>query len=639
MKKKFLNIKIVATLTVCLIAISCSDFMDLEPKDQYSDSDVWSDAGLTQSVVNDIYAYLIHGSEEINTSALTDDAYFTHNFGAKAVNETAISGSDLQYYGRTDCPITWQQRYLAIYRANLVLANIDNVPESPMYNVKTIKGEAYFLRAFLYMDLLRGFGGVPLVDRVYNIEEATKIDMPRSNVADCLDFILKDLDQAIALLPETVKDADLGRATSGAAKAIKARMLLHVASPLYADRKINTLECNQYNGDRKALYEQALTVAKEIMNSGTYQLIDCNAGTTQEIATKFHSIATTNNKELIFTKQFSAKGISHVIISNRASICHGPNGYHNWAGVTPTQDLVMAFEMEDGSLWEANTTPLTIAGQSTTKSPYINREPRFYASIGYDGAEWGRERPADSKVFDPTPLGNLQMGYYEINGGEKLNITLPNGQALSFTGQSGVDTRKSPIEDWNGSFTGYVEKKLIDGSVPATGTIFQLCPFPYIRLAEIYLIAAEACIELNKLDEAITYLDALRGRIGRPDTKTTLAIRNKSINQTDLRDFLYQERRVELTYEESRYYDIRRWMIADKTNNKPLTGIMVIGRLKTGQTATLPYIRDENKWDYTYYVTDLAYIESRKWADKMYFVPIHVDEIARNPAMNQNPGY
>lgn len=154
----------------------------------------------------------------------------------------------------------------------------------------------------------------------------------------------------------------------------------------------------------------------------------------------------------------------------------------------------------------------------------------------------------------------------------------------------------------------------------------------------MYLIAAEACIELNRLDEAATYLDALRGRIGRPDTKNTLAIRGKSFIQNELREFLQQERRSELAYEESRYYDVRRWMIADKTANKPLTGIMVVGRLKPGQTANLPYVRDEAKWDYSYYVTDLSYRESRKWDNKMYFAPISRDEIKRNTAMVQNPG-
>ncbi|MDR2969220.1 MAG: RagB/SusD family nutrient uptake outer membrane protein [Tannerellaceae bacterium] len=625
------------TIIVGAIAMisSCSDFMSLTPTTQYNEPDVWSDAGLVQGLINDAYAYVMHGSEESNTSGMTDDAYFTHNYGMKAINETAVSESDLQWFNDASCPFRWSDRYLGIYRTNLVLANIDKVPVNPRYNLDIIKGEAHFLRAYLYAELVRGFGGVPLVDKAYtSVEEAAEIRIPRSNVAECLDFILKDIDAALGLLPETVTGANLGRATKGAAKALKARLSLHLASPLYADRTINTLDVNQYTGDRNALYEQALATAVEVINNGLYSLIDCNGISTAEIADKFHQIIISNNDETIFAKQFMTKPTGDRNISNRASICHGPNGYHNWAGVTPTQDLVMAFEMEDGSLTDA----LTELGQSSTTNPYINREPRFYATIGYDGAEWGRPRPTDSYTHDPTPLGNLQMGNYEVNDGAGLDLTLPNGTSLKFTGLYGVDTRKSPIEDWNGSFTGYLEKKLIDGTVATSESVFQTVPYPYIRLAEMYLIAAEACIELNRLDDAAEYLDALRLRIGRPDTRATLAVRGKSFNQSDLRDFLRQERRAELAYEESRYYDVRRWMIAPQTASKSLKGIMIVARLKPGKTANKPYVKNAELWDYTYYVTDLSYRESRKWDNKMYFAPIKRDEIRRNPSLVQNPG-
>lgn len=614
---------------------SCSDFMDLTPNDQYNEPDVWSDAGLVQALVNDTYAFVMHGVEEANTSGMTDDAYFTHNYGMKAVNETAVSESDVQWYDNGNCPFRWKDIYRGIYNANKILENIDNVPASQGYDLDIMKGEAYFLRAYLYTELVRGFGGVPLVNKIYTLDEAGNIEIPRSNVKECLEFILKDIDASLALLPETVSASNLGRATTGAAKGLKARILLHLASPLYADRTVNTLECNQYNGDRNALYEEALKTAKELINGNIYSLVDCNAGSINEIAKNYHQIIISNNPEMIFTKQFIDKGNKgDKNTRNRVSLVHGPNGYHNWAGVTPTQDLVMAFEMEDGSL----RTDLTKLGESSTENPYKGREPRFYASIGHDGAEWGRERPSDSYTFDPTPLGNLQMGYYEVNDGADLDIVLPNGDPLKFKGLYGVDTRKSPIEDWNGSVTGYLEKKLIDGAVPASESVSQTTPYPYIRLAEMYLIAAEACIELNMLEEAATYLDALRSRIGRPDTKTTLTVRGKAFNQTDLRDFLRHERRIELTYEESRYYDIRRWMIAPETNSKSLKGIMIIARLKSGRTANKPYIKNDELWNYTYYVTDLSYRELRKWDNKMYFAPIKRDEIKRNPAMVQNPG-
>ena len=301
----------------------------------------------------------------------------------------------------------------------------------------------------------------------------------------------------------------------------------------------------------------------------------------------------------------------------------------------------MAFEMEDGKIPSTLQKP----GESTHVNPYMGREPRFYATIGYDGAEWGRPRASDGAVFDATPLGNLQFGYYELSSGSFVDaiyaVDDDNNpiKKETFIGMVGVDTRMSNIENWNGTYTGYLEKKLIDGSVSASEHNFQTCPMPYIRLAEMYLIAAEACVELNKLDEAVTYLDALRGRIGRPDTKATLAVRGQSFNQKDMREFLRHERRVELAYEESRYYDVRRWMIAPEAGNKKLTGITIVGRLKPGKTAELPYVHDESVYDYTWTVLNLNYIEKRKWDNKMYFAPIKLAETLRNPAIIQNPNY
>ncbi|MDR2118333.1 MAG: RagB/SusD family nutrient uptake outer membrane protein [Tannerellaceae bacterium] len=625
MKTKFKQLLITALSVLMIGFSSCSDFMDLTPTDQYTEEAVFQNAGLTQSVVNSIYDFVVDGAREHATTGLTDDAYFTHNYGQIAVNEANVSESDLQWYNDDNCPFKWSRVYKGIYYANLVLKNIDNVPPDNDYNLDVMKGESYFLRAYLYSQLLRAFGGIPLVEDTYGLEDLTGVSVPRSDVGACLDFISKDIENAISLLPETAK---LGRATKGAAIALKARINLHIASPLYADRVINTLPVNQFNGDRNALYQKALDAAKEVIGSGVYALVDCRGGSISDIANRYQKIATSNNDEMIFTKQFASTKIV-----NNLPLQHGPNGYHNWSGTTPTQDFVMHFEMEDGSLNDA----LTKVGQSQIGNPYNGREPRFYANVGFDGCEWGRKRPSDSYPLDPTPLGNLQCGVYELSDGSDVKVTLPDGSEISFKGMYGIDTRQGPIEDWNGSWTSYYERKLIDPTVD--GQNFpQVVPWPHIRLAEVYLIAAEAAIELNKLDEAATYLDAIRARIDRPDTKTTLAKRGQSFNQEDMREFLRQERRSELSFEDSRYFDVRRWMIADVTNNKTLTGMTVFARLKAGKTQNKPYIHNEDIWDYHYYVRDLSFRENRKWDKKMYFAPIKRDELKRNESLVQNPG-
>jgi len=627
MKTKFKYILMTAAVGSLMGFGSCSsDFMDLTPTTQFTQEQVFQDAGLTQMLVNNIYDYAVDGAREHTTTGLTDDAYFTHNYGQIAVNQATVTESDLQWYSNGNCPFQWTNAYKGIYYCNLVLNNIDKVPAKAGYDLAKMKGEAAFLRAFLYTDLVRGFGGVPIIEQVYTLNDQEAMMVPRSDVGACLDFIIKDCETAFSSLPN---EAAAGRATKWAAKALEARIYLQIASPLYADRTVNTLAVNQYNGDRKALYQKALDAAKAVINSGNFSLLDCRAATVAAVADKYHDIAITNNSETIWARQFDLTRVTQNV-----GLQHGPNGYHNWSGTTPTNDFVMSFEMADGSL----STGMTKVGEHMDSNPYLGREPRFYADLGFDGSVWGRQRAADGYALDPTPLGNLQTGTYELSsGGKSVSVTLPDGTTKSFNGTYGCDTRKGPIEDWNGSFTAYYEKKLIDTRIDAANNQ-QVCPYAYFRLSDMYLIAAEADVELGNLDEAATYLDALRTRISMPDTKTSLAKRGQSFTQADMREFVRHERRSELAYEDSRYYDVRRWMIAPTTNNKELCGMLVYATLKPGKTASAPYVHNESTWDYHYYVQSLSFREGRKWDNKMYFAPISRDERNRNTQLVQNPG-
>lgn len=626
--KKIKYIVLAAVFGSTLTITSCSDFMDLEPTTEYTEELVFSDASLVQAYVNELYNNIKHQALEHTTDGLTDDAYFTHNYGQKAVNEATINEGATEWYGRSngENPFNWEFRYKGIRYANQILLNIDNVPEKAGVDLKNLKGQAAYLRAHMYHELVRGFGGVPLVLRTFTLNEQEEMKLPRNTVGECLDQILKDLTVAEENLPATVSDADWGRVSKYVATGLKARIALQIASPLYADRTVNTLPVNQYTGDRMALYRLAKDNAIKVIEEGPFELIDCTGGINTERAEKFKAIITDKrNSEQMFVRNFQrGRGDQNAI-----GLQHGPNGYHNWAGTTPSQDLVMDFEFEDGSIPEGLRKP----GDKVVGNPYNGREARYYATIASDGNEWGRPRPADAAGLDPTPLGRLQCGKYEVTDGD-ATIT---AQGQTFRGMHGIDTRQGPIEDWNGSWTGYYEKKLIDTSVDAQN-FRQEVPWTYMRLAEMYLIAAEACIELGELEEGAKYLDILRGRVGNVDTKTALAAQKKQFNQEDMREFVRHERRVEFAYEGFRYFDVRRWMIAPVTNNKTLTGIEVIGRLKPGQTQNKPYIHNEEKYEYTYYVIDLSGRENRKWDNKMYFAPIKREEMRRNENLVQNPG-
>jgi len=608
--------------------------MDLVPSTQYTEDMVFTDPSLAQAFVTQLYNNICHAAREHTLDGLTDDAYFTHNYGQKAVMEAAITEGSTEWFNNGNNPFRWQDRYSGIRNANIVISRIDQVPEKGSFTRATLdrmKGEAYYLRAHMYHELLRGYGGVPIVE-LYEMDEMEKMRIPRNNVAEVLTYILADLTMAENLLPVTVSDAMLGRVTKYVATGLKARIQLHVASTLYADRTINTLACNQYSGDRSALYRAARTAAIDVIQNGPYSLVDCSTGTNIERAELFKAVITDQkNSEQMFVRNFGIDAGDR----NRMGLWHGPNGYYNWAGTTPTHDLVMAFEMEDGSIYSGQ---LMAVGDYTSDPPYNGREPRFYATVATDGNNWGRPRSTAGAVFDPTPLGKLQAGTYELStGGTEIKRALPTGEEITFMGIAGVDTRQGPIEDWNGSWTGYYERKLIDCAVNAMADP-QPVPWTFMRLAEMYTIAAEASVELGELEEAEKWIDLLRARVGNVPSKTALAAQGKQFNQEDLRDFIRHERRVEFAYESNRYYDVRRWMIANETNNKPLTGIMVIGRLKPGQTQGRPYIHDETKYTYTYYVNPVLN-EARKWDNKLYFAPIRKEERDRNANLQQNPGY
>jgi len=628
---------IVAILAIgsALTMTSCEDFMNIKSSTEYTEDMVFNDAALAQAYVTQLYNNIRHGALEHTLDGLTDDAYFTHNYGQKAINETAVSESGLEWYNNGNNPFRWQDRYEGIRNANIVISRINEVPAKSGFDLNRMKGEAYYLRAHMYHELLRGYGGVPITE-VYGLDDFEKMKIPRNTVGEVLDLILKDLTEAENALPVTVPDAMLGRVTKYVATGLKARIQLHVASPLYADRTVNTLECNQYKGDRMALYRAAKANAIKVIEEGPWKLVDCSVGTNVERAELFKAIITDKkNSEQMFVRNFGIDAGDR----NRMGLWHGPNGYYNWAGTTPTHDLVMAFEFENGSLATANDPePLMKPGDWRKGNPYNGREPRFYATVATDGNTWGRPRGPAGAVFDPTPLGRLQSGAYELTETYRaITIELPAGLGtVSFNGIWGVDTRQGPIEDWNGSWTGYYERKLIDCAVEAMG-VPQAVPWTFMRLAEMYTIAAEASVELGELEDAEKYINILRARVGNVPIRQALAARGKQFNQEDLREAIRHERRVEFAYESTRYFDVRRWMIAPVTNSKPLCGIRVIARLKPGQTQNRPYIHNEEKYDYYYYVNPIGN-ENRRWADKMYFAPISRDEMRRNPQLKQNPG-
>ncbi len=613
--------------TVLLILVACSeDFLDTEPLDKVSADATWSNGALSEAFVFNVYSYLNYGGfEEEGLASITDEAMFTHSGrGINTITEGTLSDAGT---GNNRIVPQWDELFLAVRQANIA---IQELPESTFNDTDLrdrLLGESLFLRAFYYHQLMRFYGGVPLIDRPYELNEDYSI--ARNTFAENIDFIVGDLDQATGLLQG--KSETPGRASMLSAMALKARVLLYAASDLRdgptasANSSVlasyGNLELVAYpSGDRAARWNAAKAAAKAVLDATSGYKLDLAAPVSaEEGRNNYVSIAMGGGSavgdagaraELLFerthTPLFTVEsgwplGGIHQGINN------GPNGYHNWAGNTPIQQLVDDYQMMDGSDFDWN-------NPTHAADPYADRDPRFYATVLYDGADW-KPRPSDVAGIDP--VDQIQSGSYDDGSGGII---------------PGVDTRESPIENWNGSRTSYYVRKFID---PDPGLVdnqssAQVVPWPFIRYTEMALNYAEACLETGDEGEAITWLNRIRFRAGMPEV---------TVSGAELMDLYRNERRVELAYEEHRYFDARRWMIAAETLGRGIQVMNVSATLKAGQTPHVPYRHDKAVYDYTYSVVDNTDNETRSWDDKMYYFPISRDELNRNELLVQNPGY
>lgn len=631
MKKTVKNILMVFFALGILFSSCKKDFLNTQPLGELSADVVWSDPALATAFVNEIYNGLGQGGfEEQMLASLTDEAVFTHTGRSiNTVNEGSLSPSNTGWQSGT---YEWGSMYSRIRSCNLALQNLENATFDAATKDR-LKGEALFLRAYFYHQLVRYYGGVPLITKAYGLNE--EYSAKRNSFQECVDFIVKDATDAQQLL--NGKKMDKGRATPLAAMALKSRILLYAASDLHdiptAKSKSTVIAAapnpellGYVSGDRTARWQAAKDAAKAVLDASSgYKLSLTEPVSAEEGRMNYISISMgggsnapgvdkSASSEIIFGRYFIADKNEG---GQQQGLYNGPNGYHNWAGNTPIGLLVDDYEyMDNSNPSDVKAMPFDWNNATHKAAPYKNRDPRLYASILYDGAPW---KPRNLISGNVDPANEIQTGQYDLKQGGNLVIF------------KGLDTRSSTIEDWNGSRTGYYVRKFIDPN-PAIvdNNARQYVPWPFFRYTEAVLNYVEACIALNQEDEARTWLNKIRFRAGMPAITAT---------GTALRDAYRHERRIEMAYEEQRYHDARRWMIAGETLGRKITFINVVGKFKPGKELSGTYKHDETIYDYTYTpVIDQSH-ENRSWNDKMYFRPIHRDEINRNKELVQNPGY
>lgn len=607
-----------------LLIPSCStDFLNVNPPNQLSADVVWNDPLTAQAYINDIYNGFVQGGlGEQMLASVSDEAMFTHpGRGIDIVNAGASNATTL---GWVDGTWAWGRMYIYIRFCNEAIKQLNS--ETNKITQQDLKekmlGQVHFLRAYYYQQLLRYYGGVPLIDKSYNITD--DMNAARNTYEECVNFIVKDCDEAFRFL--NGKSMDKGRATALAALAIKSRVLIYAASDQHEGSKlkakVNTIDDSLLptlaytSGNQQDRYRLAQAAAKAVMDASSgYKLNLAAPVSATEGRNNYKSIAMGGvskapnmdpaaSSELIYAKYFIADAPSDHGLYN------GPNGYKNWAGNTPIGLLVDDYQMIDG-------TAFSWTNPTHKANPYVNRDPRFYATVLYDGAGW-KTRSLVSGNIDPA--NQIQTGTYDIQDGGSVKTI------------SGIDTRGGSIENWNGSWTGYYYHKFIDPDPSRVdANTKQLIPWPFFRYTEAVLNYVEASIELGETSVAREWLNKIRFRAGMPEITSN--------DQNELRQIYRHERRIEMAYEEQRYHDVRRWLIAAETVGRKVTYIKITGKFKPGKTMSAPYHYDPTIYDYTYEnVVDNSQ-ENRSWNNNLYFRPFHRDELNKNNLLKQNPGY
>lgn len=546
-------------LTANLIFVSCSKkVLDKAPLDSYTDASVWNDLGLAEAFANNLYNVL---------------PSCVHDFDTKANRSWALSTSSDEGFNKfndynsiiiNSGAITPDNAgTFDIWASTYSIIQNCNIFLSKIDKVpgdsawrNRLKGEVTYLRAYGYFKLTSDYGGVPLITAPFGLSSDFKV--ARSTYDQCVDFVSGELDKAAALLPLSYSSDNFGRATKAAALALKSRALLYAASPQW----------NTSNDPAK--WQKASDAAKAVINLGAFQLYTGN----------YSDIFSTNNQELILTRLTNKQYMWNAFIG--AEMFLSPSGFHGWGSFAPSQNLVDAFNTADG---KDITDPTS---GYNPQNPYVNRDPRFNADIVYDGRPYGRPEFCQ----DRYAVGSTNVAEF-FEGG----LDSPQGWDI-----------------WNNSMTRYTFRKYCDTTYNYN-TETQTNKFWIIaRLAEIYLNYAEAEFYLGHPANTIQYLNLVRQRAG-----ITIPL-SAALSGTALENKIRNERQVELCLEGHRYYDVRRWKIADITDNMPLMGVVITKKPDGTKT-------------YTY-----TQVQTRIFKPQHYLLPIPRTEINRT-SLPQNPGY
>jgi hypothetical protein len=588
--------------------VSCNhDILDKEPLNAISEDAVFNDPVFLQEYVYNVYNGIRPpwNPGTGNYEALTDVAVSqpeTHDraAGIRQYLEGTISPDNV-----TELTNVWNDEYSYIRKANIFFEKIEQSTIDPAV-IAPMKGEVHFLRAWMYFELIRTYGGVPIITSSFKLDDAT-FDVPRNTFDQCAQFVLDELEQAIPLL-EGVSPA-AGKITKDVALALKARVLLYLASPL-----------NNPSNDI-AKWQAAEVATKAVIDAG-FTLHPTHA----DLFTK-----PLKTDETIFGKSFTP---GNRIPDWGYNYDYWPSGFDARQRIMPTQTFVNMFQLTNGQYpyLEDGITVNPLSGYDP-QNPHINRDPRYYSSVIYPGAgpfTINDGAKTTERVYeyweDANPNPDNAPPYANPN-----TVDPKNGQQLFDFGRDSKTYWVKGLTPFHWRVqTGYTFRRLCDFNGPRASFDYNYeQTVPFMRLAEFYLNYAEIQIALGNEPLAREYINKVRKRpsVNMPDITSS---------GDDLVREYRNERAIELHLEDHRFFDLMRWKAAPGHIDIPIRGLTKVTMDWTGaQPGDLL-----GNLHYTYGVVAEAEVRKPWPGDYYYLLPIPNDEIKKsNGALTQNPGY
>jgi len=598
MKKLLLYILVLGAFT------SCKKYLDQVPDDRLTIDETFRTWNTASKFLANVYARIPdefgqrNPGDNENRGLWTggcDEADFVWGFVQS--NDVNIGNWDANSGFVRDY---WTNFYKGIRAASVFIQNADKITDRSPQQKEQYKAEARALRAMYYFYLMRIYGPVVILGETPTAVD-TNLQIPRNSIDECVSYISAELASAASVLPaKPVTAQDYGRITKGIALAFRANAMMYAASPLYNG---NAELANLKNKDGKQLISQSFDVNKwktaadaykEFITQfvpGTYNLFKKNnsSGVFDPYLSCRDVILTDWNEEVIFARTRGSLNSRQYEMTPYHS--GTPSGeLKGSGGLGATQNMVDAFFMKNGRSITDPLSQYVSSGYSDFQAPntthtsstynqWVNREPRFYVNITYDGSTWLN-----------TDFGEIVTRLYN-------------------TGNSG---RKTGGGDY--SPTGYIVRKAMGlGKWDVNDRTLIL-----MRLAEIYLSYAECLNEATPNDpDILKYLNLIRERAGIPLYGSSEL--PAPAGQAAMRDAIRKERRVELAFENNRFFDVRRWKIAEQTENGPMYGLNI--------NADMP--------DFLNVVS----FETRVFNKRHYFFPLPSDDINNDKELVQNPGW